>query len=67
MDEELRAALNDLVNEFGIEDSVYNIRESVADGDDGGWFAANPDKSSWDHPKVQRFGECVEIIKRALE
>ncbi len=64
MDEELKAALSDLVNDYGIEDYAYTVRENTY-GDD--WDDANPDKSSWDHPKVKRFGECVDIIKRAIE
>jgi len=65
VDEELKVALSDLINDYGIEDYVYNIREQVLD--DTEWFDANPDKSSWDHPKVERYGELIETIKGAIE
>jgi len=67
MNDELRQALEDLVNKFSIGDFVYNIRSRYSEGEepeDIKWFKDNPDKSSWDHPAVVRYSECVEIIER---
>ncbi len=54
-------AIDALVNEFHIGDYVYNVRERVTE--DREWFMANPQASSWDHPKVKRFSDAVTALR----
>ena len=60
MNEELRKAIDDLLNKFHLEDYVYNIREQASGSEDG--FEGN----SWDHPDVLRFSEIVTTLKKAI-
>ena len=66
MDKELKQALDDLINKYHIGDYIYDVRSRVGD-DDNNWFIKNPNASSWDHPDVLKFTECISIIKKALE
>ena len=66
---ELRRAINDLVNKFGIGDKVYSIRERSwedPDKETKQWRIDNPDGNSWDSPMVRRFNECVQILEKFL-
>lgn len=54
---ELQAAIDALVNELHIADYIYDVRESIS-GD------SSHSGSSWDHPKVKRFSECVAVLTR---
>ena len=62
--EELTRAIEDLVNVYKIDDFVYDVRERVSEDS---WFKDNPGASSWDHPKVKRYTQCMEILRRSIQ
>lgn len=46
-----------LIEEFHIEDYIYDVRESTYEDKS---FVG----SSWDHPKVQRFSDVCDELRR---
>lgn len=66
MNEELKQALDDLVNKYYIGNFVYDVRSRISNDDDD-WFDKNPNTSSWEHPDVLRFSKCISIIEKAIK
>lgn len=66
LDPELKGALRDLIRKYHLGDYVYDIRERVREDEDE-WFKNNPGSSSWDHPDIERFSDCVEIIEEVIK
>ena len=52
-----------LINELHLGDFIYNVRERL----DEQWFRDNPDKPSWEHPKVVKFSDVVSEIEGWLK
>ena len=61
----LREAIKALVEEYNLDDRIYDVRERILGFDD--WCEANPETSTWEHPKVIRFGEVCMVLKRAVD
>jgi len=52
-----QGAMRDLIEKFALGDFAYQIRESADCSE------LTEGQSSWEHPDVVRFGECIEILK----
>lgn len=60
MNDGLRAALLELLDEYHLGDMIYDVRSRfVEDGSHKG--------SAWEHPKVVRFGEIVVLLRKEVE
>ena len=57
----LKEAITYLLDEFHLEDKVYNVRSRSMEEDRS--FAGN----SWEHPAVLKFAEACEALKDARE
>lgn len=56
MNEEQEKALQELIHDYKLGDFVYAVRENTDLSD------LPDEKSSWDHPRVKRFGEIVKTL-----
>jgi hypothetical protein len=61
MNEELRKAIDDLLNKFHLGDFVYDIRSRASESGE------RYEGRSWDHPDVKRFSEVVTILEKAIK
>ncbi len=60
MDEEVVHAIRVLLNVYHLEDMIYDVRENLE-------LPSDFEGSTWEHPKVVRFGELVQVLKAAVE
>ncbi len=67
----LKEAVRILVEEEFLEDWIYDIRDRAREEERneqwGNFFEDNPEASSWDHPRVERFSEVCETLKEYLK
>lgn len=59
MDEETKEALRELLDDYHLEDFIYDVREGLD-------LPADFEGSTWEHPKVVRFGEIVTTLRESL-
>jgi len=53
----LKGAIKSLLEEFHIEDYIYNVRARAAESGD------KFEGSSWDHPKVKKFSDILTTLR----
>lgn len=59
--EELLKALHTINEIHGLGDAIYEVREGID------WQAEPFSGSSWDHPRVKRYSDAVDVVERALK
>lgn len=57
----LQEAIVYLLDEFHLEDKVYDVRDRAMTSGD------SFEGSSWDHPAVLKFGEAIKALQEARE
>ena len=57
--ENVKQALRELLENYDLAGMVYDVRENLE-------LTADFEGSTWDHPKVVRFGDIVTILREAL-
>jgi hypothetical protein len=61
----LDKAIEYFIDEFGLADKAYDIRERLGPDDFTGKNANL--RSSWDHPKVKRFARHLKVLQEHLK